>query len=318
MPTRGARGQRAAAQPGHRAIVARVRQPTCCAPTASSIAPGCASARSPTPPFARALEALLHPLIARAPRRAQIAAWTGPYGIARRAAAARARRACGSVVDRVLVVDCPEDEQVRRVMARSGLRRGRGARDHGHAAVARRAPRARPTTCSTTAAPSDALDAAGRARSTHATDGSPPRRRRLDRPGAPPRTFAQNDGCHVRPRTVIRYEHPLNERIRTLMRLEDLFARARFFAGAARRPRASRRAARAVRDHRRRGARRSQDRPPAGARAAEAAARRRCAAIPQIEQRRARGAARRDRRRRARACSRRPARSARTCATTNG
>ena len=30
---------------------------------------------------------------------------------------------------------------------------------------------------------------------------------------------------------VIRYEHPLNERIRTLMRLEDLFARARFFAG---------------------------------------------------------------------------------------
>jgi cell division protein ZapD len=30
---------------------------------------------------------------------------------------------------------------------------------------------------------------------------------------------------------VIRYEHPLNERIRTLMRLEDLFARARYFAG---------------------------------------------------------------------------------------
>jgi cell division protein ZapD len=29
---------------------------------------------------------------------------------------------------------------------------------------------------------------------------------------------------------VIRYEHPLNERVRTLMRLEDLFARARFFA----------------------------------------------------------------------------------------
>ncbi|HJU22962.1 MAG TPA: cell division protein ZapD [Casimicrobiaceae bacterium] len=29
---------------------------------------------------------------------------------------------------------------------------------------------------------------------------------------------------------MIRYEHPLNERIRTLMRLEDLFARADFFA----------------------------------------------------------------------------------------
>jgi cell division protein ZapD len=30
---------------------------------------------------------------------------------------------------------------------------------------------------------------------------------------------------------VIRYEHPLNERIRTMMRLEDLFGRARHFAG---------------------------------------------------------------------------------------
>ncbi len=29
---------------------------------------------------------------------------------------------------------------------------------------------------------------------------------------------------------MIRYEHPLNERIRTLMRLEDLFARAEFYA----------------------------------------------------------------------------------------
>ena len=29
---------------------------------------------------------------------------------------------------------------------------------------------------------------------------------------------------------MIRYEHPLNERIRTLMRLEDLYARAQFFA----------------------------------------------------------------------------------------
>ena len=31
-------------------------------------------------------------------------------------------------------------------------------------------------------------------------------------------------------RRVIRYEHPLNERIRTLMRLEDLYGRALFFA----------------------------------------------------------------------------------------
>ena len=37
--------------------------------------------------------------------------------------------------------------------------------------------------------------------------------------------------CRTPSRPVIRYEHPLNERIRTLMRLEDLFARASYFAG---------------------------------------------------------------------------------------
>ena len=36
-----------------------------------------------------------------------------------------------------------------------------------------------------------------------------------------------------RPLSVIRYEHPLNERIRTLMRLEDLYHRAQFFAAQA-------------------------------------------------------------------------------------
>src|SRR6185503_16086997 len=37
---------------------------------------------------------------------------------------------------------------------------------------------------------------------------------------------------HVaRDRTMIRYEHPLNERVRTLMRLEGLYSRALFFTG---------------------------------------------------------------------------------------
>jgi cell division protein ZapD len=35
---------------------------------------------------------------------------------------------------------------------------------------------------------------------------------------------------------VIRYEHPLNERIRTLMRLEDLYQRAHFFAARSEAP----------------------------------------------------------------------------------
>ena len=42
--------------------------------------------------------------------------------------------------------------------------------------------------------------------------------------------FRQNVPLTLQPADVIRYEHPLNERIRTMMRLEDLFARAHFFA----------------------------------------------------------------------------------------
>ena len=42
--------------------------------------------------------------------------------------------------------------------------------------------------------------------------------------------LGQNPHWTSLPVDVIRYEHPLNERIRTLMRLEDLFARAHFFA----------------------------------------------------------------------------------------
>jgi len=46
--------------------------------------------------------------------------------------------------------------------------------------------------------------------------------------------LGQNDELRQQPRAlfrhVIRYEHPLNERIRTLMRLEDLYQRAQHFA----------------------------------------------------------------------------------------
>jgi dephospho-CoA kinase len=72
------------------------------------------------PQFRARLEALLHPII-RARVEAAMSAWRGPYGMLvvpllfERGGGMRER------VDRVLVVDCPEDEQVRRVMARSGL-----------------------------------------------------------------------------------------------------------------------------------------------------------------------------------------------------
>src|SRR4029079_15252439 len=64
------------------------------------------------------LQSILHPLI-RAAARQEIAAWTAPYGIL--VVPLLLEPTGGTPVDRVLVVDCPEDEQVRRVTTRSGL-----------------------------------------------------------------------------------------------------------------------------------------------------------------------------------------------------
>ena len=65
------------------------------------------------------LEALLHPLI-RARAEAAIARWTAPYGIVV-VPLLLERGGLREQVARILVVDCSEDEQIRRVRARSGL-----------------------------------------------------------------------------------------------------------------------------------------------------------------------------------------------------
>jgi dephospho-CoA kinase len=64
------------------------------------------------------LEAILHPMIRAAARR-EVAAWSSPYGLL--VVPLLFERGGLADVDRVLVVDCPEDEQVRRVVARSGI-----------------------------------------------------------------------------------------------------------------------------------------------------------------------------------------------------
>ena len=65
------------------------------------------------------LEAALHPLIAAEAKR-EIAAWRGPYGITVVPLLLERGKLAASV-DRILVVDCPEDAQVSRVVARSGM-----------------------------------------------------------------------------------------------------------------------------------------------------------------------------------------------------
>ena len=64
------------------------------------------------------LESILHPMIRDAARQ-EIAAWKSPYGIV--VVPLLLERSGGTRVDRVLVVDCPEDLQVLRVATRSGL-----------------------------------------------------------------------------------------------------------------------------------------------------------------------------------------------------
>ena len=69
--------------------------------------------------FRARLEAALHPSI-RAEIARRVAAWRAPYGILV-VPLLLERGGVAGLCDRVLVVDAPEDEQVRRVVLRSGL-----------------------------------------------------------------------------------------------------------------------------------------------------------------------------------------------------
>jgi dephospho-CoA kinase len=64
------------------------------------------------------LEGILHPLIREAAA-GEMAGWKGSYGIL--VVPLLLERTGASRVDRVLVVDCPEEVQIRRVMKRSAL-----------------------------------------------------------------------------------------------------------------------------------------------------------------------------------------------------
>jgi len=84
----------------------------------------------------RRLEGILHPLI-RAEAERQVRSWRGAYGIVV-VPLLLEREGLRSIIDRILVVDCPEDEQVRRVVARSGL-----STEEVHAIMATQFDRAR-------------------------------------------------------------------------------------------------------------------------------------------------------------------------------
>ena len=85
--------------------------------------------------FRARLEAALHPPI-RGEIARRVAAWRAPYGILV-VPLLLERGGADALAHRVLVIDCPEDEQVRRVVRRSGL-----APDEVRAIMATQLPRA--------------------------------------------------------------------------------------------------------------------------------------------------------------------------------
>src|SRR6185369_14756328 len=173
-----------------------------------------------TPEAKRTLEKILHPMIrAESGRRADAA--QGPYVIMMNPilveTADQDRR-----FDRVVVVDCPEDVQIQRVMARNGLPADEVRRIMA-AQVSRQARLAHAT---------DVVDNSGSMadiapRQAEARDpGTQPAAGGLGSPDPIGRESRQ--GAATDPPLIV-YEYPLTERIRTLLRLEDLFERARHF-----------------------------------------------------------------------------------------
>ena len=97
----------------------------------------------------RELEAILHPLI-RQRTRAKLAELAAPYALV--AVPLLVETSFGELVDRILVVDCPESMQLERLTRRDAIPKERKPwRCCAHKPIVRRASRPR-TTSSTTAA----------------------------------------------------------------------------------------------------------------------------------------------------------------------
>lgn len=103
---------------GQRAVAAAFGQGSV-APDGSLNRPWLRQRAFADPAFRERLEALLHPLIGAETLR-RIARWNAPYGLVVVPLLFESGRLLREV-NRVLVVDCPEDAQVARVVTRSGL-----------------------------------------------------------------------------------------------------------------------------------------------------------------------------------------------------
>ena len=186
------------------------------------------------------LEAILHPLIREETTR-RLDAASGPYVVNMVPLLVESGRS--SRVNRVLVVDCDEAEQVARVVRRSHL-----SEAEVRAIIAAQAPRndrlARADDVIRNDGPIELLDGMVEAlhrrylelaSATSANGLSTPNPRARDMSGLVQVSEDGRESARIASAfradapPVIVYEYPLNERVRTLLRLEDLFERVRFF-----------------------------------------------------------------------------------------
>lgn len=181
------------------------------------------------------LERILHPMIrAECARQAQAAA--SPYAIIMIPLLVETARE-DRRYDRVLAVDCPEETQVERVVARNAL----------PAEEVRRIMAAQVTRSDRLAHATDVIENTGavtelpgKVAVLHAIFLDLAAKARREKPPQPPpakgglasRAIVGRESPKPAPPTgssVIVYEYPLTERIRTMLRLEDLFERTRHF-----------------------------------------------------------------------------------------
>lgn len=144
-------------------------------------------------------------------------------------------KAYQSIVNRVLVIDCEEHTQITRASQRSNM-----SAEEVRAIMAAQLPReerlryADDIICNT----SDREYLRRQVTQMHEQYSELTRQHGL-RGMLASDAVCQNDGDGSKSRfvsgqpAVISYEYPLNERVRTLLRLEDLFGKARFFAAQA-------------------------------------------------------------------------------------
>lgn len=175
------------------------------------------------------LEAILHPLITEESLR-QTAVATSPYVI--QVVPLLVETGMGRErFNRILVVDCDQTLQIQRVLSRGGLDEN-GVRTIMSTQASRHTRLSRADDVLVNEGSLEEMDAEVDLLHQRYLSLSKEHLARKNPSGglaSPPVNRRESGRSHHAAATVITYEYPLNERVRTLLRLENLFERIRYF-----------------------------------------------------------------------------------------